>query len=152
MLRLGKPGIGRRRLHVCLTLVICALWIVDKIDAATAEENAKDAWTGFSTTCAADDSKNTSVSCHGVRIVRKIVQQLLENVAKEPSIELFDGVSLVEAPGSIRKAKMLKGFGGFGSFLQFLEGRELKVKLPFLFPPNMENVVKESLPSDLEGW
>lgn len=149
MLRLGIPGIGRRRLHVCLTLVICALWIVDKIDAATAE-NAKDAWTGFSTSCVTDDSKNTSVSCHGVRIVRKIVQQLLENTIKERNIELFDGVSLVEVPGFLRKARVLKGFGGLGPFLQFLEGRELRVKLPSLFPPNMETALKESLPPDLE--
>ncbi|XP_070165354.1 uncharacterized protein [Polyergus mexicanus] len=150
MLRLGIPGIGRRRLHVCLTLVICALWIGDKIDAVAAE-NVKDAWTGFSTTCATDDSKNASVSCHGVRIVRKIVQQLLENTIKERNIELFDGVSLVEIPGSLRKARVLKGFGGLGPFLQFLEGRELRVKLPSLFPPNMETALKESLPSDFEG-
>lgn len=150
MLRLGMPGIGRRRLHVCLTLVICALWIVDTIDAATAE-NAKDAWTGFSTSCVTDDSKNTSVSCHGVRIVRKIVQQFLENTIKERNIELFDGVSLVEIPGSLRKARVLKGFGGLGPFLQFLEGRELRVKLPSLLPPNMETALKESLPSDSEA-
>lgn len=151
MLRLGMPGIGRRRLHVCLTLVFCALWIVDTVDAATSE-NAKDAWTGFSTSCVTDDSKNASISCHGVRIVRKIVQQLLENTMKERNIELFDGVSLVEAPGSLRKARVLKGFEGFGPFLQFLEGRELRIKLPSLFPSNMETALKESLPSEFEGW
>lgn len=149
MFQLGMPGIGRR--HVCLTLVICALWIVGTIDAATSE-NVKDAWTGFSTSCVTDDPKNASVSCHGVRIVRKIIQQLLENTVKERDIELFDGVSLVEVPGSVRKAKVMKGFGNLGPFLQFLEGRELRVKLPSLFPPNMETALKESLPSDFEGW
>ena len=147
MFRLGIPGIGRRRLHVCLTLAICSLWIVD----AATTENTKDAWTGFSTSCVTDDSKNASVSCHGVRIVRKIVQQLLENTIKERNIELFDGVSLVEVPGSLRKARVLKGFGSFGPFLQFLEGRELRVKLPSLFPSNMETAIKESLPSESEG-
>ncbi|XP_072761437.1 uncharacterized protein [Anoplolepis gracilipes] len=150
MLRLGMPAIGRRRLHICLTLVIYALWIVNTIDAATTE-NAKDEWTGFSTSCVTDDSKNASLSCHGVRIVRKIVQQLLENTIKERNIELFDGVSLVEVPGSFRKSRVLKGFGGLGPFVQFLEGRELRIKLPSLFPPNMETALKESLPSDFEA-
>lgn len=143
----GIPGIGRRRQLVCLALVVCALSIVDTIDAATAE----DAWTGFSTSCATEDSKNMSVSCHGVRIVRKIVQQLLETTSKERNIELFDGVSLIEVPGSNRKSKALKGFGGLGPFIQFLEGRELRIKLPSLLPPNMETALKESLPSEFEG-
>jgi len=145
MLRLGIPGIGRRRQLVFLALVICALSIVD---AASAE----DSWTGFSTSCATEDSKNMSVSCHGVRIVRKIVQQLLETTSKERDIELFDGVSLIEVPGSNRKSKALKGFGGLGPFLQFLEGRELRIKLPSLLPPNIETALKESLPSEFEGW
>lgn len=143
------PGTDRRRLHICLALAICAFSIIDTIDAAT-DEN-KDTWTGFSTSCTSEDSKNASVSCHGVRIVRKIVQQLLETTSKERSIELFDGVSLVEVPGSgsPRKARVLKGFG---PFLQFLEGRELRVKLPSLLPPNIETALKESLPSEGEGW
>ncbi|XP_012522911.1 keratin, type I cytoskeletal 10-like [Monomorium pharaonis] len=146
------PGIDRRRLHiVCLTLAICAFFIVDTIDAATDE--SKDTWAGFSTSCTSEDSKNASVSCHGVRIVRKIVQQLLETTSKERDIQLFDGVSLVEVPGSSssRKARVLKGFGGLGPFLQFLEGRELRVKLPSLLPPNIETALKESLPSEAEA-
>ncbi|XP_071557014.1 uncharacterized protein [Temnothorax nylanderi] len=145
------PGIERRRLHIALALAICAFLIVDTIDAATDE--SKDTWTGFSTSCTSEDSKNASVSCHGVRIVRKIVQQLLETTSKERNIELFDGVSLVEVPGSgsSRKARVLKGFGGLEPFLQFLEGRELRVKLPSLLPPNIETALKESLPSEAEG-
>ncbi|KYM94434.1 PREDICTED: uncharacterized protein LOC108781234 [Cyphomyrmex costatus] len=144
------PGIDRRRLHgICLALAICAFFIVDTIDAATNE--SKDTWTGFSTSCTSEDSKNASVSCHGVRIVRKIVQQLLETTSKERDIQLFDGISLVEVPGSSRKARVLKGFGGLGPFLQFLEGRELRVKLPSLLPPNIETALKESLPSEAEA-
>ncbi|XP_020286818.1 keratin, type I cytoskeletal 10-like [Pseudomyrmex gracilis] len=147
----GIPGIGRRRLIVCVALAV-ALSIVDTVDAVTAD-NAKDAWTGFSTSCVAEDSKNISVSCHGVRIVRKIVQQLLETTSKERNIELFDGISLVETSGSgsSRKARVLKGFGGLGPVLQFLEGRELRIKLPSLLPPNIESVLKESLPSEAEA-
>lgn len=145
------PGNDHRRLHICLALAICTFLIVDTIDAATNE--SKDTWTGFSTSCTSEDSKNASVSCHGVRIVRKIVQQLLETTSKERNIELFDGVSLVEVPGSgsTRKARVLKGFGGLGPFLQFLEGRELRVKLPSLLPPNLETALKESLPSEAEA-
>ncbi|XP_011646093.1 heterogeneous nuclear ribonucleoprotein A0-like [Pogonomyrmex barbatus] len=146
------PGIDRRRLPVvCLALAICAFFTIDASDAATNE--TKDSWTGFSTSCTSEDSKNVSVSCHGVRIVRKIVQQFLETTSKERDIELFDGVSLVEAPGngSSRKARVLKGFGGLGPFFQFLEGRELRIKLPSLLPSNFETALKESLPSESEA-
>lgn len=156
MLRLSvMPGISRRRPLFRLLIAICALTIVDAIvEAAATADHAKDAWTGFSMSCAAEDAKNLSVSCHGVRIVRKIVQQLLENTGKERDIELFDGVSLVDVAGSgsPRKARVLKGFGGLGPFLQFLEGRELRVKLPSLLPPNIETALQESLPSEAEGW
>ncbi|XP_011163969.1 uncharacterized protein LOC105198823 [Solenopsis invicta] len=148
----SASAIGRRRLHISVTLAICAfLFVVDTVDAATDE--SKDTWTGFSTSCTSEDSKNASVSCHGVRIVRKIVQQLLETTSKERDIQLFDGVSLVEVPGSgsTRKARVLKSFGGLGPFLQFLEGRELRVKLPSLLPPNIETALKESLPSEAEA-
>ncbi|XP_032663331.1 uncharacterized protein LOC116840576 [Odontomachus brunneus] len=149
---------GRRRPFVqLLLLMICALSIVDTIDAAAAAAaaaaNVKDAWTGFSTSCATEDAKNMSMSCHGVRIVRQIVKQMLETTSKERDIELFDGVSLVEVPGSgsPRKARVFKGFGGLGPFLQFLEGRELRVKLPSLLPPNVETALQESLPSESEA-
>lgn len=142
----------RRPLVQLLLLTIYALSIVGAVDAVAAD-NAKEAWTGFSTSCAAEDAKNMSMSCHGVRIVRKIVQQMLESTSKERDIELFDGVSLVEVPGSgsPRKARVLKGFGGLGPLLQFLEGKELRVKLPSLLPPNIETALQESLPSESEG-
>lgn len=152
MLRIiGGTINDRPRVH--LALLICALSIIDTINAAAAAaaDNAN-AWTEFSTSCAAEDTKNVSASCHGVRIVRKIVQQLLDTTSKERNIELFEGVSLVDVPGSARKARLLKGFGSLGPFVQFLEGRELRVKLPSLLPPNMETALKESLPSEGEGW
>lgn len=139
--------------RVCLTLVIFALSIIDTMNAAATTAGTVDnAWTEFSTSCASEDTKNVSVSCHGVRIVRKIVQQLLDTTSKERNIELFEGVSLVGVPGSSRKARVLKGFRSLGPFLQFLEGRELRVKLPSLLPPNIETALKESLPSETEGW
>ncbi|XP_076629843.1 uncharacterized protein LOC143346019 [Colletes latitarsis] len=113
-------------------------------------DDVKDAWNGISNGCSATDANNASVSCYGVRIVRKIVHQLLEKSSKEPNIEIFDGVSLVEVPGGgpTRKGKLMKGFGSMGSLVQFLEGRELRIKLPSLLPQNIETALQESLPAD----
>ncbi|XP_014475623.1 PREDICTED: uncharacterized protein LOC106744953 [Dinoponera quadriceps] len=132
----------RRPLVRLILLTICALSLADAAD--------KDAWTSASAPC--EDAKNMSISCHGVRIVRKIVQQMLESTGKERDIELFDGVTLVEVPsGSTRKARVLKSFGTLGPFLQFMEGRELRVKLPSLLPANIETALQESLPSESEA-
>ncbi|XP_076651270.1 uncharacterized protein LOC143358198 [Halictus rubicundus] len=145
---LGRlPGSGdQRRLTLCV-LFVCA--IVSQADCTDTNET-KDAWSGITTGCSANDSKNLSVSCYGVRIVRKVVQQLLEKSSKEPNIEIFDGVSLVEVPGlePTRKGRLMKGFGGMGSLIQFLEGRELRIKLPSFLPQNIETAIQESLPSD----
>jgi len=161
MLWTDTPALHDRRISpralVYLTLVICASSIIDATNAAAAAAAAASAdnansWTEFSSSCAVEDAENASVSCHGVRMVRKIMQQLLDTTSKERNVELFEGVSLVGSPGVSRKAKMLKGFGSLGPFLQFLEGRELRVKLPSLLPPNIETALKESLPSETEGW
>ncbi|XP_033340499.1 uncharacterized protein LOC117228688 [Megalopta genalis] len=145
---LGRiPGLGdQRRLALCV-LVVCV--IASQARAADTNET-KDAWNGFTTGCSANESKNLSVSCYGVRIVRKIVQQLLEKTSSEPNIEIFDGVSLVEVPGAgpARKGRLMKGFGGMGSLIQFLEGRELRIKLPSFLPQNIETAIQESLPSE----
>lgn len=81
------------------------------------------------------------------------MQQLLEKSNKEPNIEIFDGVSLVEVPGAgpIRKGRFMKGFGNMGTLMQFLEGRELRIKLPSFLPQNIESALQESLPAD-QGW
>ncbi|KAG7190711.1 hypothetical protein KM043_006788 [Ampulex compressa] len=143
---LGRTQI--RGVRLCL-LLVCALTMASAV-RSTATDGAKATWSGFSTSCTANDAKNLSVSCQGVRIMRRIVQQLLERTSKEPQIQLFEGVSLVEASGegSSRKARVLKDFGSFGSVLQFLEGRELRIRLPSLLPETVDAAIKESMKND----
>lgn len=142
------PG-GRRSLALCL-LIVCALSTVGQAQSVETNDT-KEAWSGLTTSCSSPDAKNTSVSCYGVRIVRKIVQQLLEKSSKEPNIEIFDGVSLVEVPGAgpSRKGRLMKGYGGM---MQFFEGRELRIKLPSFLPQNIESALQESLPVDQGCW
>lgn len=103
---------------------------------------AKDPWRGIPMVCSTEDPKNTSISCHGVRIVKRVIQQLLESAANVPSIEITEGISLVESTdGQNRRARNMKN-----SILGFLEDRELRVKLPSLLPGNFEAAIKESLP------
>lgn len=158
-----RYGEGRGRcLAICLS-VVCVFCIASQADATTtttstttAGNETKDAggWaSGFPADCSgADPSKNISVSCYGIRIVRRIVQQFLERSSQEPNLEILDGVSLVEVPPAssspLRKGKFMKGFGGVGSLMQFLEGRELRIKLPALLPQNLESALQESLPVD----
>ncbi|XP_076174738.1 uncharacterized protein LOC143150386 [Ptiloglossa arizonensis] len=138
----------RRSLALCL-LVVCVLSSARGVLSMDGNDT-KDTWTGLSNGCSATDGKNMSVSCYGVRIVRKIVQQLLEKSNKETNIEIFDGVSLVEVPGSgpNRKGRLMKGFGSMASLVQFLEGRELRIKLPSFLPQNIESALQESLPAE----
>ncbi|CAK9795208.1 hypothetical protein ANTPLA_LOCUS282 [Anthophora plagiata] len=142
-------GGDQRRLFVICLMAVCVLSTTKQAYSADTNET-NDVWSGLSTGCSNIDTKNISVSCYGVRIVRKIVQQLLEKSSKEPTIEIFDGVSLVEVPGSgpNRKGRLLKGFGNMGTLVQFLEGRELRIKLPSFLPQNIETAIQESLPVD----
>ncbi|KAK9296228.1 hypothetical protein QLX08_009724 [Tetragonisca angustula] len=142
-------GGQRRCFTLCLLTVVCILSAAKQAYSADANDT-KDPFVAFSTDCSSSDSKNVSVSCYGVRIVRKIVQQLLEKTSNEPNIEIFDGVSLVEVPGagSMRKGRLMKGFGSMGGLIQFLEGRELRIKLPSFLPQNIESALRESLPVD----
>lgn len=156
-----RYGEGRGRcLAICLS-VVCVFCIASQADATTtttagSNETKDPGWavgSGFpGADCSgADPSKNISVSCYGIRIVRRIVQQFLERSSQEPNLEILDGVSLVEVPASaspLRKGKFMKGFGGVGSLMQFLEGRELRIKLPALLPQNLETALQESLPVD----
>lgn len=138
--------------HLSFTICFLVICIISTIEHAHSLDtnDTKDSWGGFATGCSSADNKNLSVSCYGVRIVRKIVQQLLEKSTKEPNIEIFDGVSLVEVPGAgpNRKGRLMKGFGSMGSLVQFLEGRELRIKLPSFLPQNIESALQESLPVD----
>ncbi|XP_015173239.1 PREDICTED: homeobox protein Wariai-like [Polistes dominula] len=107
-------------------------------------------WKDLSNDCTKEEeTKNLSVSCQGVRIVRKVVQQFLKNSSKQPDIEIFDGINLVEVkdPNNIntRKGRFLKGFGSMTPLLQFLEGRELRVRLPKLLPADFDTIFENTL-------
>lgn len=147
------PSIVERFLLVLATFL--CLSNVIAIDRGLSKDFTN-AWKDFSTDCSAEEPKNLSVSCQGVRIVRRVVQQLLENSSKESDIEIFDGISLVEVEdaSSSRKGRFLKGFGSMTPLLQFLEGRELRVKLPKLLPQNFETAFEKTMTSSTigEGW
>ncbi|XP_043472586.1 uncharacterized protein LOC122505170 [Leptopilina heterotoma] len=136
-------------------IIICLFLIFTSQVKCNSSKNLKDAWKGFSMSCTNEDPQNVSVSCHGVRIVRRIVQQLLENTAKKRSIELFDGVTLVNINNnnnnnnnndakSSRSARLLMGPK---SLLQFFDGKELRIKLPNFLPGNIESAFRASLPA-----
>lgn len=146
---LSRHGDRRGRcLAICLS-VVCVFCIASQA-SATDVNGTRDEASAFPPDCSgADASKNISVSCYGIRIVRRIVQQFLERSSQQPDLEIFDGVSLVEVePTLSRKGKLMKGFGSVGSLMQFLEGRELRIKLPALLPQNLEAALQESLPVD----
>lgn len=114
-------------------------------------------WKGFSVTCNNDEKgevTNVSVSCHGIRLVRKIVQKLLEDAKRKRSLEIMDGVSLVEKDheeGFNRGARVLKEPGYTSTVMNFLENRELRIKLPSFLPANLEDAIEASLPSSKQG-
>lgn len=117
------------------------------VECGSTDQNPKDPWRGFSIACSSEDPKNSSISCHGVRIVKRVIQQLLDSATT--NIEITDGVSLVDSEGAgaaVRRARNLKGLGTMGPILGFLEGKELRVKLPNLLPANFEDAIRDSLP------
>lgn len=147
-LALSRQGDRRGRcLAICLSVVVCVFCIASQASATDVNGTRDEA--GWADCSGADASKNISVSCYGIRIVRRIVQQFLERSSEQPDLEIFDGVSLVEVePALSRKGKLMKGFGSVGNLMQFLEGRELRIKLPALLPQNLEAALQESLPVD----
>lgn len=108
---------------------------------------------GFTNLCTSEDPKNVSASCHGVRIVRRVVQQFLDKSSAIPIVDISDGVQLVASsdPGSPRNARNMKNHGVVSQVVDFLEGRELRVKLPNILPDNLETALKETLPSVGQG-
>lgn len=115
-------------------------------------------WKGFSVACTSEELQGQDglASCHGIRLVRRIVQGLLEEVGKRRSLEIADGVSLVqrdeeEEDGTKRAGRVLKGFGEMRWIVRFLEGRELRIGLPSLLPGNWVAAVEGSLPATDEG-
>lgn len=86
-----------------------------------------------------EDIGNLSASCHGVRIVRKIVQKLLEEGEKNRSIEIMDGLTIVKTEDeeeSKAPSTYARGFGNIGAVMRFLRGRELRIRLPKLSSPD----------------
>ncbi|XP_015114409.1 uncharacterized protein LOC107039357 [Diachasma alloeum] len=110
------------------------------------KEYARDPWRGIPMICSVEDPKNISISCHGVRIVKRVIQQLLESAVHAPRIQITEGISIVEADDGVRRGRTMKN-----SILGLLQGRELRVKLPSLLPANFEEVVTGSLPSARSG-
>jgi hypothetical protein len=137
-------------------LLILGIYLVVNYGKVDAEVNGT-IWKGFSVTCSSDENSeimNLSVSCHGIRLVRKIVQKLLEDVKKKRSLDISDGVSLIEKRDediSFRNGRVLNRFGPIGSVLNFLQNRELRIKLPSLLPGNLESAIEGSLPSVEQG-
>ena len=120
------------------------------VAAESSQNVTRDPWRGLSIACTAEDPKNSSISCHGVRIVKRVIQQLLDSATS--NIEITDGVRLVDSEdggAALRRARKLKGLGNMGSILGFLEGKELRVKLPSLLPENLENAISISLPKGM---
>ncbi|XP_008214978.1 uncharacterized protein LOC103317766 [Nasonia vitripennis] len=133
-------------------LLVLAILLVIENDGVVGQSNDT-VWKGFSVTCNNDDKgevTNVSVSCHGIRLVRKIVQKLLEEAKRKRSLEIVDGVSLVqkdEEEGFNRGARVLKESGQTSTVMSFLENRELRIKLPSFLPANLEDAIEGSLPS-----
>ncbi|XP_063989688.1 uncharacterized protein LOC135168963 [Diachasmimorpha longicaudata] len=110
------------------------------------KEYVRDPWRGIPMICSVEDPKNISISCHGVRIVKRVIQQLLESAVHAPRIQITEGVSIVADDDGSRRGRTMKN-----SILGLLQGRELRVKLPSLLPANFDEVVKGSLPSARRG-
>ncbi|XP_015585285.1 uncharacterized protein LOC107263017 [Cephus cinctus] len=157
-LTLIGPGGPGSLIAIALTLLSLSV----SASSSSSEQSSATLWAGLGGSCSAEDPRNSSVSCHGVRIVRRVVQQLLDKSGSLPSLELSDGVTLVETPGaaersvnggSARSARRMKTGqdGPMGQLFEFLEDRELRVKLPSLLPDNLELALKESLPSAGQG-
>ncbi|XP_066581960.1 uncharacterized protein [Prorops nasuta] len=123
------------------------LIFVMSISIAACDQDIKSlniVWKGFTRTCDSMDPGNSSISCHGVRIVRRIVQEFLERSAARPSIEIFNGISLVKKSSATdRKARLIHS----GSIMDFLENRQLQVKLTDILPYNFESLIATSLPN-----
>ncbi|KAF7987587.1 hypothetical protein HCN44_003450 [Aphidius gifuensis] len=100
-------------------------------------------WRDLPLICSMEDPKNISVSCHGVRIIKRVVQELLETAANAPTIELFDGISLIKNNNfNVRNSRTIKDF-----IHDFLEGKELRMKLQSLLPNSIESSVIDSIPT-----
>ncbi|KAH0557698.1 hypothetical protein KQX54_010437 [Cotesia glomerata] len=106
----------------------------------------QDPWKGLPMLCAKEDPRNVSLSCHGVRIVKRVIQELLERAASTKRIQITDGISIVgnsadDVHSMDRRGRTLKS-----TVLGLFEGKELRIKLSSLMPFDLE-----SLTSDDQG-
>lgn len=111
------------------------------------DENLKDTrnnpWHGLPMICSIEDPKNVSISCHGVRIIKRVIQQLLDTAVESSSIEITDGITLIKNKHyNVRNSRTIKD-----SIVNFFEGIELKLKLQSLLPSNIESSIVESIPT-----
>lgn len=128
-------------------LLLVGVLSIGHAAAAAAEGND---WQGYSVAChRTDEHGDGSLYCHGIRLVRRIVQGLLEEAKGKRSIEVADGVSLVRLDETMMEAtrdgRVLNGFGQVGPIVSFLGDRELRIRLQNLIPGNWEAAVEKTL-------
>lgn len=126
--------------------------VISLLFAAVLAINNEESTTTTISGCSVDDPNNMSVSCQGVRMVRSLVQRLLDDTAKRPIIEVMRGVTLVQLKDASRDSRNLKSNSSpFNKFIEFLRGRELRINLPNLVPDSLSAAVRQSLPLIIEG-
>ena len=112
-------------------------------------------WGGYTQSCSSEDrNSKTSMSCSGIKIVRKMVHQFLEDSRRKKSWEVMDGVTLISVDDEEleeRTGRRLSNIGEMNAILKVLENRELRIRLENLFPENFQTALKESLPSINQG-
>jgi hypothetical protein len=103
-------------------------------------------------------SRNSSITCHGVKIVRRVLAQLLDSPR---SLQLADGVQLVRIPssGSGRMSSeptfrsMQKDNRSLLTRIQkFLSNHEIRIRIPDLLPSSEDwSRILQQLRNDKEG-
>jgi hypothetical protein len=110
--------------------------------------------------CPDDDelSRNSSITCHGVKIVRRVMAQLLDSPR---NLQLADGVQLVQIPSSASSGtssettfrSLHKDNKSLLSRIQkFLSTHELRIRIPDLLPSSEDwSRLLQQFGNDKEG-
>jgi hypothetical protein len=102
-------------------------------------------------------SRNSSIACHGVKIVRRVMAQLLDSPR---DLQLADGVQLVRistsASGEASSEPTFRSLQKDNSLLsrvqKFLSSHELRIRLPDLLPSSGDwSRILQQLGTDKEG-
>jgi predicted component of type VI protein secretion system len=103
-------------------------------------------------------SRNSSITCHGVKIVRRVMAQLLDSPR---NLQLADGVQLVRIPSSVTSGtssettfrSLHKDNKSLLSRIQkFLSTHELRIRIPDLLPSSEDwSRLLQQFGSDKEG-